>query len=280
MTLTYFSWIIWKTINDYGIRNSLSFNQSCDAWSRKDWHDDTGGYRQNYSALTIPIQIYMKQRNSNKDWQKYSERYALYILTDELKIPRERIVESESPDFLFEFEGKQIGAEIVEYHKSPKETEARNAYKRVIDNYKGEKGKLTSIIVFDENVSTFNRKDGEKQLQDEIDGLLTNPDYDAQYLQSADKWDFDLESELPVSVCSVGICQRVKTEILEQTIRNKENKLASYKNLHEELNEFWLIVYVDMYEYDYFENMEKPTIVTLYDRIYLTHTVDRVLRIK
>ena len=24
----------------------------------------------------------------------------------------------------------------------------------------------------------------------------------------------------------------------------------------------------------------KPTIVTLYDRIYLTHTVDRVLRIK
>ena len=74
----------------------------------------------------------MSKRKSNKDWQKYSERYALYILTDELKIPRERIVDSESPDFLFEFEGKQIGAEIVEYHKSPKETEARNAYKRVI----------------------------------------------------------------------------------------------------------------------------------------------------
>ena len=222
----------------------------------------------------------MKKSRSNKDWQKYSERYALSILTDELKIPRNRIIESESPDFLFEFEGKQIGAEIVEYHKSPKETEARNAYKRVIDKYKGEKGKLTSIIVFDENVSTFNRKDGEKQLQDEIDGLLTNPDYDAQYLQSADKWDFDLESELPVSVCSVGVCQHVKTEILEQIIRNKEEKLTSYKNLHNELDEFWLIVYVDMYEYDYFENMEKPIIVTLYDRIYLTHTVDRVLRIK
>ena len=222
----------------------------------------------------------MKQRNSNKDWQKYSERYALYILTDELKIPRERIVESESPDFLFEFEGKQIGAEIVEYHKNPKETEARKAYQKVIDNYKGEKGKLTSVTVFDENVSVFNRKEGEKQLQDEIDVLLANPDYDAQYLQSADKWDFDTESELPVSVCSVGICQRVKTEILEQTIRKKENKLTLYKNSHDELNEFWLIVYVDMYEYDYFENMEKPTIVTLYDRIYLTHTVDRVLRIK
>ena len=222
----------------------------------------------------------MKKSRSNKDWQKYSEHYALSILTDELKIPRNRIIESESPDFLFEFEGKQIGAEIVEYHKSPKETEARNAYKRVIDNYKGEKGKLTSIIVFDENVSTFNRKDGEKQLQDEIDGLLTNPDYDAQYLQSADKWDFDLESELPVSVCSVGVCQHVKTEILEQIIRNKEEKLTSYKNLHNELDEFWLIVYVDMYEYDYFENMKKPIIATLFDRIYLTHTADRVLRVK
>ena len=222
----------------------------------------------------------MKKSRSNKDWQKYSERYALSILTDELKIPRNRIIESESPDFLFEFEGKQIGAEIVEYHKSPKETEARNAYKRVIDNYKGEKGKLTSIIVFDENVSTFNRKDGEKQLQDEIDVLLTNPDYDAQYLQSADKWDLDIESELPVSVCSVGVCQHVKTEILEQIIRNKEEKLTSYKNLHNELDEFWLIVYVDMYEYDYFENMKKPIIATLFDRIYLTHTADRVLRVK
>ncbi len=222
----------------------------------------------------------MKKSRSNKDWQKYSERYALSILTDELKIPRNRIIESESPDFLFEFEGKQIGAEIVEYHKSPKETEARNAYKRVIDNYNGEKGKLTSIIVFDENVSTFNRKDGEKQLQDEIDGLLTNPDYDAQYLQSADKWDFDLESELPVSVCSVGVCQHVKTEILEQIIRNKEEKLTSYKNLHNELDEFWLIVYVDMYEYDYFENMKKPIIATLFDRIYLTHMADRVLRVR
>lgn len=222
----------------------------------------------------------MNQRKSNKDWQKYSERYALSILTDELKIPRNRIIESESPDFLFEFEGKQIGAEIVEYHNNPKETEARKAYQKVIDNYKGEKGKLTSIIVFDENVSTFNRKDGEKQLQDEIDGLLTNPDYDAQYLQSADKWDFDLESELPVSVCSVGVCQHVKTEILEQIIRNKEEKLTSYKNLHNELDEFWLIVYVDMYEYDYFENMKKPIIATLFDRIYLTHTADRVLRVK
>ena len=222
----------------------------------------------------------MKKSKSNKDWQKYSEHYAFNILTDELKIPRNRIVESESPDFLFEFEGKQIGAEIVEYHKNPKETEARKAYMRVIDNYKGEKGKLTSIIVFDEDVSTFNRKEGEKQLQDEIDVLLTNPDYDAQYLQSADKWDFDLDSELPVSVCSVGFCQHVKTEILEQTIRNKEIKLTSYKNLHNELDEIWLIVYVDMYEYDYFKDMEKPMIATLFDRIYLTHTADRVLRVK
>ena len=150
----------------------------------------------------------------------------------------------------------------------------------MIDNYKGEKGKLTSIIVFDDDVSTFNRNDGEKQLQDEIDGLLTNPDYDAQYLQSADKWDFDSESELPVSVCSVGVCQHVKTEILEQTIRNKEIKLTSYKKLHDELDEFWLIIYVDMYEYDYFENMKKPMISTLYDSIYLTHTADRVLRVK
>ena len=78
-------------------------------------------------------------------------------MTDELKIPRERIVESESPDFLFDFEGKQIGAEIVEYHKSRKETEARKAYQKVIDNYKGEKG--TFIFYLYPKILNFTKSD-------------------------------------------------------------------------------------------------------------------------
>ena len=74
--------------------------------------------------------------------------------------------------------------------------------------------------------------------------------------------------------------QHVNTEILEQTIRNKEKKLSLYKNLHNDIDEYWLIVYVNMYEYDYFENMEKPMISTSYNRIYLTHIQDKILRIK
>ena len=108
--------------------------------------------------------------NSSKhiDWQKYSERFALNILTDELKIPRENILESESPDFIFNYEGKQIGAEVVEYHRNPKETEARKAYQKSIDKYKGKKGKLTTVTVFDEIVTTFNGKKSEKQLSDAL----------------------------------------------------------------------------------------------------------------
>ena len=120
----------------------------------------------------------------------------------------------------------------------------------------------------------------EEQLLEEIDNLLTDPYYDAQHLQSADEWDFDSESELPVSVCSIGVCQHVNAEILEQTIRKKEKKLTTYKNLHKDIDEYWLIVYVNMYEYDYFKNMEKPMISTPYNRIYLTHTQDGTLRIK
>lgn len=217
---------------------------------------------------------------TNKEWQKYGERYALNILTDELKIPRDSIVESESPDFMFKFEGKQIGAEIVEYHRDPKETEARKAYQKAIDKYKGKKGKLTSVIVFDENLRTFNGKKSENQLLDEIDNLLEDQYYEAQHLQSADEWEFDSESELPVSICSIGVYQYVIPEILEKTIRNKESKLTLYQNLHKDIDEYWLIVYINMYEYDYFENMEVPMISTLYDRIYLTHTQDGILRIK
>ena len=219
--------------------------------------------------------------NSSKhiDWQKYSERFALNILTDELKIPRENILESESPDFIFNYEGKQIGAEVVEYHRNPKEIEARKAYQKVIDNYKGKKGKLTSVTVFDENVTSFNKKRSEKQLSDEIDTLIKDHSYDAELVQSAEEWEFDSDSELPISVCSIGVYQHVKLDILEQTIKNKEKKLIAYEDLHKEIDEFWLIVYVNMYEFDYFEKMEKPIINTSYDRIYLTHIEDRVLRI-
>lgn len=219
-------------------------------------------------------------KRTNNDWQKYGERFALNILTDELNIPHDSIMESESPDFIFKYEGKLIGAEVVEYHRNPKETEARKAYQKAIDKYKGKAGKLTSVIVFDENIRAFNRKKSEEQLLDEIDNLIIDQFYNAQHLESADEWDLDSESELPVSVCSIGVCQHVKTEILEQTIRNKERKLITYKNLHNDIDEFWLIVYVNMYEYDYFDNMEKLMISTSYNRIYLTHIQDRVLRIK
>lgn len=222
----------------------------------------------------------MVKRITNKEWQKYGERYALNILTDELKIPRDSIVESESPDFMFKYEGKQIGAEIVEYHRDPKETEARKAYQKAINKYKGKKGMLTSIMIFDENVRAFNRMKSENQLLDEIDNLLEDQYYEAQHLQSADEWKLDSESELPVSICSIGVCNHVIPEILEQTIRKKESKLTLYQKLHKNIDEYWLIVYVNMHEYDYFKNMETPIISTLYNRIYLTHTQDGILRIK
>lgn len=217
---------------------------------------------------------------TNRDWQKYGERFALNILTDELKIPRDNIIDSESPDFIFEYEGKKIGAEVVEYHKDPKATEARKAYQKAIDKYKGKAGKLTSVIVFPENVATFNGKKSEEELLEDIDNLLIDQDYESQHIQSADEWDCDSESDLPVSVCTIGICQHVKVDILEQTIRNKEKKLTEYKNSHRDIDEYWLIVYVDQYEYDYIDKMEKPKIESTYNRIYLTHLSDGVLRIK
>ena len=53
-----------------------------------------------------------------------------------------------------------------------------------------------------------------------------------------------------------------------------------YKSLHKDIDEYWLIVYVDMHEYDYFENQEIPPTSTSYNRIYLTHIADGVLRVK
>lgn len=222
----------------------------------------------------------MSKPKTNREWQKYGERFALNILTDELRIPRDNICDDESPDFLFEYEGKKIGAEVVEYHRNPKIIEARKAYQKAIDKYKGKLGKLTSVTVFAEDIAAFNGKNSEEQLLKDIDNLLKDQSYESQFLQDADEWNIDSESELPVSACTIGVCDLVKVDVLEKTIRNKERKLTDYKNLHKDIDEYWLIVYVDYYENDYIEKMEKPIIDTSYNRIYLTHLVDGVLRIK
>lgn len=46
----------------------------------------------------------MSERMTNRDWQKYGERFALHILTDKLNVPREKISDYESPDFIFKYE--------------------------------------------------------------------------------------------------------------------------------------------------------------------------------
>lgn len=222
----------------------------------------------------------MSERMTNRDWQKYGERFALHILTDKLNVPQEKISDYESPDFIFKYKGKTIGAEVVEYHKNPRETEARKAFQKAIDKYRSKNGKLTSITVFAENLATFNGKQSENELLKDIDNLLIDQDFESHHVQSADEWNLESESELPVSVCSIGLCQHVKVDILEQTIRKKEEKLTEYKNLHRNIDEYWLIVYVDQYEYDYFEKMETPKIDSTYNRIYLTHLTDGVLKIK
>ena len=222
----------------------------------------------------------MSERMTNRDWQKYGERFALNILTDKLQIPRENISDSESPDFIFEYKGNKIGAEVVEYHRNPKITEARKAYQKAIDRYRGKTGKLISITVFAEDIAYFNGKKSEEELLEDIDNLLIDQNFESHHVQSADEWDCDSESDLPVSVCTIGICQHVKVDVLEHTIRNKEKKLTEYKKSRKDIDEYWLVVYVDQYEYDYFEKMEKPKIESTYNRIYLTHLSDGVLRIK
>jgi len=222
----------------------------------------------------------VKREMKHKEIQKNKERVALNILTDKLLISRQNITESESPDFIFKYEGKIIGAEVVEYHRSKKVTEARKAFQKALDNYKGKEGKLTSLTIFAENIFSFNKKKMEQQLFNEINGLMADNSYDSEIIQSADEWEVDSESELPVSTFSIGVCQHVDKDILQEIIRSKEEKLSSYKSLHKEIDDFWLIVFIDWYEYDYFKKMEKPQIRTLYNRIYLTHIFDGVLRIK
>ena len=68
---------------------------------------------------------------TNRDWQKYGECFALNILTDKLKIPRENICDSESPDFIFEYKGKYYTA-VMSVEKGSFKKSSFDEYKDVI----------------------------------------------------------------------------------------------------------------------------------------------------
>ncbi len=223
---------------------------------------------------------------THKEIQELEEKDALKPLLKELQIPS--YVCSDKPDARISYEGKVIGIEVVGYHRSEEYMKASSAlddslkkYENII-NERGERGKQISVMMDEEQTVHYTKSD-EKQLYNEIENSINGVDEFFQYILFADADPILPPNEnCEVMRCGIAFCEHLSTDQILAVIDKKGLKLRKYKGLtkNRDIDEYWLVIYVNQHEYDYFEGQQLPSIESEYRRIYLTHSTDGVLLIK
>lgn len=225
---------------------------------------------------------------SHKELQELKEKDALMPLLKELQIPS--YVPSDKPDARISYDGKEIGIEVVGYHRSEANMKASSALNESLKKYekilndRGERGKQVTVMV-DEDQAVFYKKSDEELLFREIGDSIRGRNIDAfrRYVLFADA-DSILPPNDPCVVLRSGIafCQHTSIEKLQVLITKKEKLLQQYKIMsqNQSIKEYWLVIHLSQDEYDYFEGQQIPPMDSEYSRIYLTHSTDGVLLIK
>ena len=198
-------------------------------------------------------------------------------------------VESEEPDARIVYDGKQIGVEVVGYHRSKTIVESLSALEKSLQKYedrvneKGERGKQISILISAQQAAHYNKNIHEDLLFEEISDCLNGVDRSYVFIDdvTADAI-LPLEDKCIVVYGSYGECHEIDTCKIKEIIHNKNEKLIRYKEKadNQDIDEYWLLIYVNYNEYDYFKKYVPYQIESDYTRIYLANLTDGVLRIK
>ena len=223
---------------------------------------------------------------THKELQELEERDALKPLLKELQV--ESFVSSDKPDARIHFDNKTLGIEVSGYHRSEDYKKASSAlddslkkYESII-NKRGERGKQISVMMDEEQTVHYTKSD-ENQLFNEIENSINGVDEFFQYILFADADPILPPNEnCEVVRCGIAFCEHLNTDQLQAVIDKKELKLRKYKGLpkNRDIDEYWLIIYVNQHEYDYFQGQQLPHFESEYSRIYLTHSNDGILPIK
>lgn len=223
---------------------------------------------------------------THKESQRLEEMDALKPLLNELHVSS--VDYSEEPDARIPYNGKIIGVEVVGYHKSEDVMKAYSAFQKSLKKYeemineRGLKGMQITVMVSNEQIIFYNRSD-ENELFKELDSSINHSDEIFNYILFADADPIlSPNDKCEVHSGGIGVVNLVSVDVLNKLIAKKELRLQHYKELsiNKTINEYWLVIFVNQYEYDYFKGQQLPKVESEYSRIYLTHSTDGVLPIK
>lgn len=242
-----------------------------------------------------------------KKQKEYSQAYPIF---NNLGLDEEDICFSEKPDFVFQWQNKTIGLEIVECHSSTilgKNKESLAMADSRLDKIcrefetkliqEGMNHVRGSLVFTDRCKNELQRKkvDLRKIRSDIFEEIRKHRERDecpnpAVWYCSHDReyctFKYVESCEIrPIPNCQtfvaqtkMFICKTVEDECIQHCITQKEKKLAEYVTLekNKDINEYWLCINVPIDTGRYFDYVDYKH-RSAYQRVYLTQNSDVML---
>ena len=192
----------------------------------------------------------------------------------------------ESPDFIFDYEGKRIGLEHTNCFPNKKTIE-NNSWQSIENLITKElnKSDLPPRLI---SYSIDSHKDGKKNAKAIAEEILNGYRFMLENgfnrLDASESHGFNFNrltylsyfsnytpKEFKLSEMTGGTESQNDIKPVFESVRKKENKLTEYKQLpkNKTINEYWLAVYIPVHEYCIIKNDAECFLNSAYDRIYL-----------
>lgn len=231
--------------------------------------------------------------------KKNTERSYIQPLFDYLKITKDSIIETESPDFIITYEGNKIGIELVTICPSRKFDPKRRSLSAISKQKRMDALKYYEKILADRNENilidvqfkriafwnTERKHNFIKQVVDEIENLRSA--YKANFLAGeviSSEQDENIKFVESIQVVldntpephvispSLEYLNKITQDDFNQCVCDKFEKLYKYKRLkkNKDVQEFWLAVSIHYNEpYEFWTVPYEPPQNNGYKRIYL-----------
>ena len=252
----------------------------------------------------------------NISFQKQREFQSVLAVLKELGYDANQaenvLLKSESPDFLLNFKGKEVGIEVTECH--PEITKGKNAKNKraavqrtceickFIAERQDSFGQVFNyrigfnlVLLFElqkPNLKKFEIEFIRNKIIEELHARVKNGDYlksddDLQRLHG--EWakkeyyytsDLEIDDPLEKSIVSFSYPARsvfpIEYDVVIDAISKKEDKIGLYRKNNPNIKEFWLCVSIPRGVGRTTEGIQKLKIETQYDRVYLISNLECV----
>ena len=193
---------------------------------------------------------------------------------------------NESPDFIFDYEGKHIGLEHIKCLPTGKmkENNEWRSIELLIEKEVNKSDLPPHFLIYSVESHNEGKKNVKKIANEILNGYKFMLDHGTNHIDDVEECGFKLEKlsylsffpdkileRIVLSEMTGGVVRQEDLKAVQASVRKKEQKLKEYrmKPGNESIHEYWLAVYIPVLEFCTMDGATEPFKDSTFDRIYL-----------